>query len=220
MAYVLGFTATDGCLVEHKNGYNALNITNKNKQILKDVLIAMGSSHKISIKPRGGIPNYKYFQIQIRDRYIYSDLLKLGLTPRKSKTIKVPKIPIKFFGDFIRGCFDGDGCVTMWRDPRRGKPWQLRTVFSSGSYDFLKGIQDHLCRRPGLSLGSIYHLEREYQLCYAIADSVKLYKYMYKGRPQGLLHLKEKLHKFNFFKKVRPDCFENSTKYSTGQRLA
>ena len=31
MAYVLGCIVTDGCLIEHKNGYNTLNITNNNK---------------------------------------------------------------------------------------------------------------------------------------------------------------------------------------------
>lgn len=209
MAYILGFIVTDGCLVEHKNGYHALNITNKNRSILKKMLRVMGSNHKISIKPRGGIPNNKYFQIQIRDRHIYGDLLRLGLTPRKSKTVRLPRIPNEFFGDFIRGCFDGDGSITTWRDPRWKNPWQMRTVFSSGSPVFLQEIQQKLHKQANLSMGSIQRLEREYELCYSIADSVKLYRYMYQDRPENPLHLEEKFSKFHFFKKVRSEYFEN-----------
>ena len=214
MAYILGFIVTDGCLVEHKNGYNALNITNKNKHILRNILDTMESGHKISVKPRGGVPNRLYFQIQIRDKIIYNDLLGLGLTPRKSKTIRVPKTPSVFFGDFVRGCFDGDGSVTIWQEPRWRHSWQMRTVFSSGSHGFLTDMQKRLYKEAGLSVGSIQNPRREYALCYSIADSIKLYHFMYKNIDNGFLHLKYKLDKFNFFKKVRPDCFENSIKNS------
>lgn len=209
MAYILGFIATDGCLVEHENGYNALNITNKEKSILKDMLVAMGSNHKISIKSRGGAPRLKYFQLQIRDKCIYNDLLKLGLTPRKSKTVRMPSMPGKFFRGFVRGCFDGDGSITIWQDPRWKRSWQMRTVFSSGSHDFLCSIQKMLHKRAHLSPGSIQKLQREYQLCYSIADSVRLYKYMYVDSSASTLCLKNKLDKFVFFSKVRPDCFKN-----------
>jgi len=203
MAYILGFIVADGCLVEHKNGYNALNITNKNRKILDAILKILSSTHKISVKSRGGTPNLKYFQIQIRDQSIYADLLKLGLTPRKSKTIEMPKVPAKFFDTFVRGCFDGDGSVTVWQDPRWNRPWQIRTVFSSGSYIFLIRMQKRLGKEAGLSSGSIQRLAREYELCYSIADSTKLYNFMYKDIAKNSLYLEQKLQKFDFFKKAR-----------------
>ena len=215
MAYILGFIVTDGCLVEHENGYNTLNITNKNREILKDILRVMDSGHKISIKHRGGVPNLAYFQIQIRDRYIYSDLLKLGLTPRKSKTVRMPDVPYEFIGDFIRGCFDGDGSVTLWQEPRWRHPWQIRSVFSSGSYNFLIDIQECLCKEANMSPGSIQTLTREYNLCYSIADSIKLYKYMYAALSKSTLYFKEKKHKFDFFKKIRPEEFNNKVLINT-----
>jgi hypothetical protein len=209
MAYVLGFVVTDGCLVEHDNGYNTLNITNKYKYILKDMLRVMGSNHKISVKPRGGVPNLLYFQMQIRDKSIYTDLLNLGITPRKSKTIRAPSVPSEFFGDFVRGCFDGDGSVIVWRDPRWKHSWQMRTVFTSGSWDFLKDLQKRLHKEFELSNGSMQDFGRAYSLCYSIADSIKLYQFMYRETCNNFLHLKYKLKKFKFFKKIRPDCFKN-----------
>ncbi len=208
MAYILGFIVTDGCLVEHKNGYNALNITNKNRKILENILKILESTHKISVKSRGGTSRFEYFQIQIRDRIIYEDLLKLGIMPRKSKIIRLPKVPSRFFGDFLRGCFDGDGSVTVWQEPRWKHSWQIRAVFSSGSRGFLNDIQERLCREAGMSVGSIQTLAREYNLCYSIADSMKLSNYMYKDLDCESLYFKEKKDKFDFFKKARSEISE------------
>jgi hypothetical protein len=215
MAYVLGFIVTDGCLVEHKNGYNGLNITNKNKGILKRILAVMGASHKISVKSRGGTPEYKYFQIQIRNKDIYGDLLRLGLTPRKSKTIRMPAVPSEFFGDFVRGCFDGDGSVSVWQDPRWKRAWQIRSVFCSASLSFLQGMQKRLCEESDLSNGSIQRLTREYLLCYSIADSIKLHRAIYKEIDYNSLFFRYKKDKFEFFRRMRPDRFIKSAPSSS-----
>lgn len=209
MAYILGLIATDGCLVEHENGYNGLNITNKNKDILKNILTIINSEHKISIKSRSRLSNLRYFQIQIRDKTIYADLLRLGLTPRKSKTLRMPKnIPPEFFGDFIRGCLDGDGSVIVWQDPRWKHAWQMRTVFYSGSLAFLRDIQKCLCGETSLTKGSIQYAARAYVLRYSIADSVKLYTFIYQKCNCNSLFFERKRNKFEFFKQVRPDCFK------------
>ena len=208
MAYILGFIVTDGCLAEHKNGYHGLNITNKNRDILKKILTIMDSNHKISVKSRGGIPKLKYFQMQIRDRTIYADLLNLGLTPRKSKIVRMPNVPSEFLGDFIRGCFDGDGSVNVWQDPRWRHAWQMRAVFCSGSYAFLGDLQKRLHEQTNLSRGSIQRATRSHVLCYSILDSVKLYSIMYHSKIDSLIYLKRKKEKFELFRRMRPDWFK------------
>lgn len=210
MAYILGFIVTDGCLVEHKNGYNCLNITNKNKSILEKILKIMDSNHKISTKSRGHESNLKYFQMQIRDRTIYGDLLKLELTPRKSKTVRMPNVPCEFLGDFVRGCLDGDGTVVVWQDPRWKHPWQMSARFISGSLNFLHDMQKNLHEKFSLTEGSIQQVTRAYALCYSIADSVKLYTFIYKNIDSNLLFLKRKRDKFEFFKQMRPDYFKRT----------
>lgn len=37
MAYILGVIITDGCLVEHRNGYHGLDITSKDKDFLENI---------------------------------------------------------------------------------------------------------------------------------------------------------------------------------------
>ena len=146
--------------------------------------------------------------MQIRDKIIYDDLLKIGLTPRKSKTVRMPNVPSEFLGDFARGCLDGDGTVTVWQDPRWKHPWQMSARFISGSLNFLHDMQKNLHEIFGLTEGSIQTVRRAYALCYSIADSVKLHTFMYKNTDDGSLFLKRKRDKFEFFKRVRPDCFE------------
>ena len=41
-----------------------------------------------------------------------SDLKALGCVPRKTLNPVVPKVPDKYFHHFLRGLFDGDGCIT------------------------------------------------------------------------------------------------------------
>ncbi len=64
------------------------------------------------------------------NRSYSSDLLVLGITPRKSLIIKPPNIPNKYFWHYIRGFFDGDGCVHLFRNRY---PSHLNTYFYTGS---------------------------------------------------------------------------------------
>ncbi len=56
------------------------------------------------------------FRIQISDVIFYRWLLKIGLTPRKSLTLKSLHIPDKYFADFLRGHLDGDGSIIQYTE--------------------------------------------------------------------------------------------------------
>ncbi len=43
-------------------------------------------------------------------------LVRIGLTPAKSLTLRPLAIPDTVFADFVRGCIDGDGSVTVYVD--------------------------------------------------------------------------------------------------------
>ena len=91
------------------------------------------------------------------------DLSKLGAIQNKSLNLKFPDkiIPEKFMRDFIRGCFDGDGCV--WNGKRKkmkvkdaSKPsgYRERIVHNvkftyTGNYEFVNALQDYLIRKLG-----------------------------------------------------------------------
>jgi intein-encoded DNA endonuclease-like protein len=55
------------------------------------------------------------YRLQVGSREWFDDVGKLQLTPNKTSRMRVPKIPKKYCGDFIRGYFDGDGNVWVGR---------------------------------------------------------------------------------------------------------
>ena len=194
MAYILGIISTDGCLVERDNGCNCLDITNNERELLDKIKKLMDSEHKICSKKRG-------FRFHVRNNTIYSDLLKLGLTPRKSKSLQFPKIPTRYISDFIRGCFDGDGGVTVWQEKRWNNTWQIRTTFASGSKNFLIKLHNTLIRYGKLEKGKIWYSGRAYELHFGIEDSLKFYKFIYSGNNN--LYLRRKKEAFEKFVTLR-----------------
>ena len=133
MAYVLGLLASDGCM--HKRAdrrYYAISLgLHKNDSyLLQDVLDDMCASYPLFISKISNMVGFS-----IRDQEICSDLLSLGIVPRKSRVIKCPKVPKEYVLDFFRGVMDGDGTVYV------PKP---RISISTSSKDFAYGLSDLL----------------------------------------------------------------------------
>lgn len=106
MAYILGFWFADGCIRYKKCGSKIFSITQHKDDIyiLEEILKKMDSNHPL-VKTRN------CFDIFIGSKEIFNDILLLGGKPRKSMDVEFPNVPKIYLPDFIRGYFDGDGCV-------------------------------------------------------------------------------------------------------------
>lgn len=109
-AYWLGFISADGCVYIKKNsGSKILEISLNIKDVNHLVKLnkSLDSNYPI-------IQNTNSCRVSIVSRKIYQDLLKLGVTERKSKTLIPPieQIPSNLMFHYIRGYFDGDGGFT------------------------------------------------------------------------------------------------------------
>lgn len=114
LAYVTGLISTDGNLSIDKRH---IDFTSKDIQLIKTFKKCLGLKNKIGLKT-SGFSDKKYPHVQFGDVRLYKWFLSIGLTVKKSKTIGKLKIPKKYFFDFLRGHFDGDGsCYSYW-DPR------------------------------------------------------------------------------------------------------
>ncbi len=112
-AYVLGFIFADGHLEDApyiRGKY--VRFTNTDRSLIEKIKNSLGSSHKIVIVPASGNKKEKYI-LRIGSHKIYNDLERLGLHPRKSLDMEFPLISYRFLSDFVRGYFDGDGCVSI-----------------------------------------------------------------------------------------------------------
>src|SRR3989344_346883 len=135
MAYVLGFFAADGSMVCNKRGAHFIEFTIVDRIVLEQIQKAVGSTHKIQKRGRRSSAHQIQYRIQIGSKEWFEDLSCLGFMQNKSKRLSLPNVTIEYFGDFVRGYFDGDGCVYFNRRLQfadRKKPRAiLMTLFTS-----------------------------------------------------------------------------------------
>jgi len=214
MAYILGYIYADGSLDDspYMRG-KYIQITSIDEDSIQRIRHWLGSEHKITSKRSNFIGGKICFILRIGSHKIYNDLFKLGLYPNKSLTVNFPEVPKKYLGYFIRGYFDGDGCVHFARS--KGKTQKLiikrvRIIFTSGSKMFLKKM-NRVLNTAGIKEGKIYQSKRSYQAIYNTKDSIKIFKLIYKGASINSFFMR----KFKIFKdyfELRPQAVDLTIK--------
>jgi len=206
MAYILGFFTADGCMVKNKRGARFIEFQITDKKLLEKIRETLSSNHKISERQHKNKNWRNAYHLQIGSKTMFDDLLKLGLTPNKSKTIKLPHIPNKYFSHFLKGYFDGDGCVNICIYKRKNRNNKSTTIinsgFTSGSKKILLDIKNRLTKSHIIEGGTLYY-HQGYRLWFSIKDSMRLYKFMYKNSKNNLfLHRKKRVFE-KYFKMGR-----------------
>lgn len=120
MAYVLGFFAADGSMLRNKRGAHFIKFWSTDKELVDNIKHFVGAEHKISVRKRGNGWKTAY-RLQLGSKDMFKDLISRGMTPAKSKKIKLPKVPNRYLPHFVRGYFDGDGCVHFGKYWRRNR---------------------------------------------------------------------------------------------------
>src|SRR2546426_365306 len=113
MAYVLGYFAADGAMIKNNRGAHFIEFHSTDKILITNLRRVLKSNHHIGIRNRNAVnKNWKTaYRLQIGSIKAYNDLRAHGFSQNKSKTMLFPAVPAKYFGDFVRGYFDGDGNV-------------------------------------------------------------------------------------------------------------
>lgn len=207
MAYVLGYIYADGHIIDspYMRG-KYLNITSIDKDSILRMKRLLNSDHKIKETRSNFIGSKLCYILRIGSHKICNRLYNLGVHPRKSLEISLPQIPAKYFWHFIRGYFDGDGCVNIERKIKSSGEIgmkRMRIIFTSGSKNFLHKINE-VIKRTNNTNGKIYKSKRSVQLIYNTKDSVEIFKLMYKGAEIDSFFIR----KFKIFEKyfqLRPN---------------
>jgi hypothetical protein len=127
-----------------------------------------------------GYSGRKQNRIQFGDVIFYRFLLGLGLTPAKSKTMADLDIPQKYFFDFLRGHFDGDGTFYSYHDPRWKNSFMFYTVFISASLAHLNWIRKFLKYMLKINGHMTWDDKRAaHQLKYAKRESMEILRKIY-----------------------------------------
>lgn len=168
--YLIGFFYADGCLhTKTSREKHTLSVTISNKDsIITYEFKKIFGGYQYEVNNNG----VKYSRWALRDRDIYSELELMGLTPRKTFTLQMPKLDD--YRDFIRGYFDGDGSIYLS---------QHGTITSEiwGTKDFLRQISDILGDEidSAMKVKVVKGKGKTFRLRFNQTQSILLYRWMY-----------------------------------------
>ena len=204
-AYILGFFYADGCnsIITELNKCVSFTQLEQDVDILNKIKIAMESTnilYEIIQKSNGK----KKYILDIYSKKLSEDLEFLGATPNKSLTLTFPteNIPKELMHHFIRGYFDGDGCIwngkpkrMLVKDKSKTSGFRERLVHNvkftfTGNIYFIEPLQNFLIQELGFKKTKL-NFSKSKDLTNSTCDKVctmeysgrgqikKLYDYMY-----------------------------------------
>lgn len=195
-AYWLGFLYADGYVEAKSYSIELCLQENDYDHILKFVNFL--ELDKTCIKEKNTKLHGKYFKsyrVAVRSKKMYSDLVNLGCIPNKSLVLTYPKnlIPKRLEKHFIRGYFDGDGCISI----SHRKDGTLGAKFSiQGTEDVLSNINSFLVTN-GKDINSKAPKKDKRSNVFCIAyggpfQVERIYKTLYKNSTISLERKKDK----------------------------
>lgn len=204
-AYWLGFLYADGSIQERKGGGRLLELSlaEADAHHLEKFLNSIGANnpikHRISKYKDKEYPSCRVF---IYNTEFCNDLINLGCTIRKTYTIQFPTndiVPKEYMRDFIRGLFDGDGCIAYGNNGT--------TLFSTftGMEHMVQELSSYLVSEDIIHKIPLIHHDKRSKACsiYIYGDNNKYFlDYIYKNCD---LYLDRKYNKYmDFYKDYQP----------------
>ena len=195
-AYWLGFIAADGCVfIREENASVIINISRKDKTHLEKLKQFMNSNVKIvdHIQTAGFSNNTEMSKITFNSIKMAQDLNRVGITNKKSLTLKPPLIDEQFFLPFILGYFDGDGSIFQFNN---NKEWGINI---EGTKEMLEWINDILKISNELEKRHVDDKNNYYIRCGGVAKPYYILKQLYDSVN---VHLDRKYEKFKVLETV------------------
>ena len=189
MAYILGLLGADGCVARNKNVIS-IELQRQDKEILEKINSIIGNERPVSdyITGRG----YENSKMYFYSSEIKKDLKNYHIIPNKTyeKEYCFPeKLNEQYYIDYIRGLFDGDGCV------KASNPticWQIDTSskdIAEKICNYLKSFEINVkistLPKTNMNIYRVY--------CYNKQNCNKIFNLLYNKTD---LYLKRKYNKF------------------------
>lgn len=210
-AYLLGFIMSDGSINKQRNTL-AINIHSKDSEIFELFKIISPEAHVADQKGyestalvRGHtVKNSGSTRLQIASVILINDLEKFGIVQNKTYTqMSIPTMREDLIKHFIRGCFDGDGCITYGvRKPNlknREKNYRVAVRFDicAKTNNLLLEIQKWFSNK-NIQI-NLNYIKRDdmYRVCTSAKKEVtKLFDLFYNN---SNFYLSRKFNKFNYY---------------------
>lgn len=173
MAYVLGFIASDGCVVNttygnqtFTNHYWTIQLKKEDGYILQNISNIIDYDKKIYNHDK---KNQQ--QLLVNSEEMIQDLHKFGFTQHKSQELQWnPNIPTEYISHFIRGYFDGDGSIFSYDS--HNPNYELIGINLVGTKLLLEGIQNEFNKIYEQNIGCLVDYKTYWRLDYSGINSV------------------------------------------------
>lgn len=182
-AYVLGFAFADGSISPNRKNQTmycfSLSIMESDRYLLEDIKDIMHCTHAIQVT--NGNNRYStrnQCHLGITSKQIYRDLLRLGMDTKEH----IPNMSQDLIPHFIRGYFDGDGCVSV----SKRNDIEMKIL---GKESFLNELNQYINFSHARYKKGIYEIRKG-----GINNALRFYKYIYQD---ATIYLKRKFYKFN-----------------------
>ncbi len=202
-AYFLGLLFADGSvqkIQKSDNGYShtiSLELNTEDRDVIAQFVKSIDTNLKVKDYHRvtdGRERNMS--KITIHSKKIFEDLWNLGKRPMKVDTcVIVPDLPNDLVRHFIRGYFDGDGCIYSTSEMPR--------VTIYGTYDFLTSLKDEISKTININRLGVHQKKDTNVSMFSITkyDEIKdFYEYLYSNAKFYMKRRKEKFEECLFNK--------------------
>lgn len=212
-AYILGFLFADGNVSQNKYYIN-IDVSNNDIEVLNYICQQIYKEQPPYIIRI--IKNCTYCKLQISSKHMANKLSEYGCIPNKTSTLKLPSEDVvskELQRHFIRGYFDGDGCITF----RENNP----IIFILGNKDplesFKKILEENNVIGANIILDRTYYrlqitsLKGAYWFYMFIYDKIE--SYYFKRKKQRFDSIYEKMSKYKdkeYTSKIKGVCFDKS----------
>lgn len=200
-AYWLGFLYADGCInrIYKNEKLKAMDLEiglcREDENHLQKFIKSIESNIEIKQK---NIKNdnkiYDVSRITVCCTKMCKDLCEKGCTPQKSLSLEFPNtdiVPLNLTKHFVRGYFDGDGCVSI----NKNNIIQINFV---GTFNFLKGVSKFLKDNKIIYKDpSIYEKGKVFEMYIYGADIIEQFYYFLYDNTN--IYLDRKHNKFEMF---------------------
>lgn len=146
-AYFLGFIYADGCV--HKNSM-LMTLAEVDRGILQKFKELVGSNKPLyeTVSLGFGGLKSKAVRLELVSKDMVDDLSNLGVRPNKTHTATFPDCMknTALTRHFLRGVWDGDGCLSLYEIPgkKEGTFYTKYSMSLCGTREFLEGVRSIL----------------------------------------------------------------------------
>ena len=190
-AYWLGYICADATIYNKTStDSGTLKIETKIQDIelIENFKRDIQSTHNIKIYGNKYFPEYKSARLVLKSNYLINSLNKYGIGAKKSLTLVFPEKMKnnKFCNAFIRGYFDGDGSICLYKDG-------IFDIKICGTKNFLEEVkkQANIKCRISIPKSKIYELRISSNL-----ERKKFLSYIYKN---SNIYLTRKYNRYKLF---------------------